>query len=270
MAIYRQVHQTFWTDTKVTDDFTPEDKYFYLYLMTNPHTNLCGCYELSMKTASDETGYTKDTIERLIHRFVDIHKVVLYSKDTKEVLIANWSKYNWTESPKFRIALLSDIEKVKNNDFKRFLTELYNGNDTVSIPYPYTTDTTVSVSVPDTVPDTVSINDNIPPTKVDISQIEDVLNLYRSHCPSLPDVRTINEKRKKSIVALLKTFSIEDIAEGFKKAEASDFCKGLKTDWRADFEVLINKNNMVKVLEGKYDNREKPQDQSRVNKFLNA
>lgn len=270
MAIYRQVHQTFWTDTKVTDDFTPEDKYFYLYLMTNPHTNLCGCYELSMKTASDETGYTKDTIERLIHRFVDIHKVVLYSKDTKEVLIANWSKYNWTESPKFRIALLSDIEKVKNNDFKRFLTELYNGNDTVSIPYTYTTDTTVSVSVPVSVPDTVSVNDNIPPTKEDISTAEDILNLYRLHCPSLPDVRSLNDKRKRLINGLIKAFSIQDIIEGFKKAEQSDFCKGLKGDWKADFEFLINKNNLVKVLEGKYDNREKPKEQSKINQILNA
>ena len=28
MASYRSVYTTFWTDTKVSDDFTPEDKYF--------------------------------------------------------------------------------------------------------------------------------------------------------------------------------------------------------------------------------------------------
>ena len=57
MAIYRNVRIGFWTDTKIVDDFTPEDKYFYLYLFTNPHTNLCGCYELSFKQASVELGY---------------------------------------------------------------------------------------------------------------------------------------------------------------------------------------------------------------------
>ena len=40
MAIYRNVQLSFWTDNKVEDDFTPEDKYFYLYLLTNPQTGL--------------------------------------------------------------------------------------------------------------------------------------------------------------------------------------------------------------------------------------
>ena len=84
---------------------------------------------------------------------------------------------------------------------------------------------------------------------------QDILDLYRLHCPSLPDVRVLNKKRKGLINGLLKTFSIDEVIEGFKKAEASDFCKG-KTGWKADFEFLINQNNMAKVLEGKYDNRD--------------
>jgi hypothetical protein len=40
MAIYRTIHISFWTDTKVAVDFTPKERYFYLYLLTNPHTNI--------------------------------------------------------------------------------------------------------------------------------------------------------------------------------------------------------------------------------------
>ena len=61
MAIYRNVQLSFWTDNKILDDFTPEDKYFYLYLLTNPHTNICGCYEISYKSMSDDTGYNNRT-----------------------------------------------------------------------------------------------------------------------------------------------------------------------------------------------------------------
>ena len=32
MARYRNVSTSFWEDNKVVDDFTPEDKYIYLYL----------------------------------------------------------------------------------------------------------------------------------------------------------------------------------------------------------------------------------------------
>ena len=165
MAIYRQVRQSFWTDAKVVDDFTPEDRYFYLYLMTNPHTNLCGCYELSFKCASDETGYTRETIERLIDRLEKVHNVIRYSKQTKELLIIKWSDYNWTKSPDFRKPLSKEIELVKNHDFKGFLIDLYEGNDTVSTPCRQSPETTVSVS------NTVSVSDkDISPLKKDISQ----------------------------------------------------------------------------------------------------
>lgn len=149
MAIYRNVHLSFWTDNKVTDDFTPEDKYFYLYLLTNPHTNLCGCYEFSFKQMSDETGYNKDTIIRLLDRFQNIHKVLMYSIDTKEVLLLNWGKYNWTKSEKLDKPIASQIEKVKSIDFKRVLIDLINERDTVSIPYAYPTDTTDTDTVTD-------------------------------------------------------------------------------------------------------------------------
>lgn len=143
MALSRNIQLSFWTDAKVIDDFTPEDRYFFLYLMTNPHTNLCGCYEISKKQMSDETGYTKETIEKLIKRMAEVHQVVRYSDTSKEMLIINWHKYNWTESSKLRIALEREIEMVKDAEFKRYLSELLNGNNTVSIPYAYTMDNSV-------------------------------------------------------------------------------------------------------------------------------
>lgn len=146
MAIYRTIQLSFWTDAKVVDDFTPEDRYFYLYLMTNPHTTLCGCYEVSIRQIADETGYSKDVVERLIDRMEKVHDVVRYDKTTKEILILNWHKYNWTKSPKLRPAIESSIDKVKNTDFINYLHNLLDGIDTVSIPYEYGSDTSVTVT----------------------------------------------------------------------------------------------------------------------------
>ena len=134
MAIYRNIQMSFWTDTKVADDFTPEDKYFYLYLFTNPHTNLAGCYEISIRQMSNETGYSKDTIERLIDRFRSVHNVIEYESTTKELLLINWHKYNWTKSRDFRKALEKEINSVKNPEFKGFLRGLYDDVDTVLRP----------------------------------------------------------------------------------------------------------------------------------------
>lgn len=157
VAIFRNVHVTFWTDAKVVDDFTPEDKYFYIYLLTNPHTNLCGCYEVSIKQMSDELGYNKETIEKLIDRFHKVHGVLDYNKQTKEMLIYNWSKYNWTKSPKLQAALSKEIPKVKSPAFSDYLNRVLSG-DTVSIRYPYGMDTPDSVTDTDT--DSISVSDN--------------------------------------------------------------------------------------------------------------
>ncbi len=156
MAIFRNIQMSFWTDSKVVDEFTPEDRYFYLYLLTNPHTNLCGCYEVSIKQMSDETGYTKEVIKLLLDRFEKSHNVIRYSNQTKEILLLNWNRFNWTKSPKFQKPLICQIENIKDLEFRNYLVDIFNSaSDTVSIPYPYPTDT---VSIPYEYPiDTVSI-----------------------------------------------------------------------------------------------------------------
>ena len=163
MAVYRQIYLSFWTDSKIDEDFTPEDKYFYLYLLTNPHTNLCGCYEVGTKQMARETGYNEDTVKHLIKRLETVHNVIRYCRDTKEILLINWWKHNWTESDR----LLKGVEKsaagVKCPAFKEYISALLNNEDpkdTLCIPYTDPMDTSVSVTVTDTVTDIESINNN--------------------------------------------------------------------------------------------------------------
>ena len=144
MALYRTICLSFWTDAKIVDDFTPEDKYFYLYLFTNPHTNLAGCYEVSLKQMVNETGYSKETIEKLIERFSRDHNVLRYSKDTKEILLLNWHKYNWTKSEKVISAITKEVNSIKDNNFRDYLLKILYEEDTLSIPYPYPMDTSVT------------------------------------------------------------------------------------------------------------------------------
>lgn len=151
MGIYRVVSQFFWTDSKIDDDFTPEDKYFYLYLLTNPHTNICGCYEISMKQMCRETGYNEDTINRLIKRMERQHDVIRYDAKTKEILIIKWGKYNWYESEKTKIGVKKIAKFIKSDKFRTFIEKAV---DTPSMGYAYPIDTSVSVSV--TVTDSVT------------------------------------------------------------------------------------------------------------------
>jgi hypothetical protein len=108
---------------------------------------------------ANETGYSIETIERLLDRFEKIHEVIVYSKETKEVLLLNWHKYNWTKSEKFRKPLLANINAVKNDSFRDYLTRLFNGEDDGYRIDTKCIDTTVTVTVTDTVSDTDTVTD---------------------------------------------------------------------------------------------------------------
>ena len=74
MAVFRQVYITFWQD-KFILNLTPEEKYFYIYLMTNSKTKQCGCYEIPKRLMMFETGYNDETIDKLVNRFIEYDKI---------------------------------------------------------------------------------------------------------------------------------------------------------------------------------------------------
>lgn len=112
MAIFRKVHVTFWRDEFV-ESLTPEQKFFYLYLLTNDRTTQCGIYEITIKQMCYDTGYNDDTIKKLIEYFIGTGKV-RYSSQTKEIALKNWVKYNDSSSPKVKSCIDNELKKVKN------------------------------------------------------------------------------------------------------------------------------------------------------------
>ena len=253
MAIYRNVSMTFWTDSKVVDEFTADDRYFYLYLFTNPHTNLCGCYEISVRQMSYETGLSAAKVRTLIKRMSDVHGVIRYCNETKELILVNWHKYNWTESEKFRKPLLKEINNIKCEAFKSYLLDVFKGEnpyaiDTVSIPYSYGSDTTVSVSVSDTVSDTVSITD----TDTDVNEIVNYLN---EMCGTAYKPGT--RKTKDQINARLKEgFTVDDFKTViYKKAKQwmndPKMCKYLRPEtlFSTKFESYLNEKTAPNLFE---------------------
>ena len=79
---------------------------------------------------------------------------------------------------------------------------------------------------------------------------------YNAICTSLPKVVRLTDKRRRAVRLIHdKGYTPEQLDEAFRRAQASSFCAGQNDrHWKADFDWLLNENNLVKVLEGKYDN----------------
>ncbi|AUM94637.1 TPA: DnaD domain protein [Clostridium botulinum] len=120
MAKYRQLYTEFWKDGFVVE-LEPEEKYFYLYLLTNANTSQCGIYELPKKIIENETGYNRETVDNLIKKFEE-YKKIIYSEETKEIIILNWFKYNEPNNINAIKCVNKELKKIKN---RNFVKELY-------------------------------------------------------------------------------------------------------------------------------------------------
>lgn len=116
MGIKRIVDTSFWTDGKV-DEFSPEDKYFMLYLLTNPFSTQLGIYEISIKQVAFQLGYSMDAVKVLIDRFENKYGVILFSQDTKEIAIKNFLRHSIIKGgAPVRDCLIKEMKTVKNKD----------------------------------------------------------------------------------------------------------------------------------------------------------
>lgn len=138
MGVKRIVNTDFWSDGMVIDCFSPEDKYFMLYLLTNPHTKQLGIYKLSKKQASFETGYSLDTIETLIVRFQNNYKIIIYSENTYEIALLNYLKHSILNGGKpVYDCIRKDLNDVRDkgliNDVYVHLEEYFNESSSVAM-----------------------------------------------------------------------------------------------------------------------------------------
>lgn len=116
MGIKRPVDTSFWTDGKV-DEFSPEDKYFMLYLMTGPLTTQLGIYGISVKQFAFHLGYSMDTVRVLLDRFEKKYGIIIYSSETSEIAIRNYLRHSIVKGGfPVRDCLIKEMAKVKNKE----------------------------------------------------------------------------------------------------------------------------------------------------------
>ncbi|MCB2295330.1 DnaD domain protein [Clostridium algoriphilum] len=121
MAKYRQLYTEFWSDSFILE-LTTEEKLFYLYLISNSKTTQCSIFELSNKIISIETGINIEIVEKLLIKFCEYNKI-LYCKDTKEIMVLNWMKYNIPNNINAIKCVRNELNKIK---CKTFLKILFN------------------------------------------------------------------------------------------------------------------------------------------------
>ena len=122
MVNFKQIDMRFWQNDFVLG-LTPEERYFYMYLVTNTMTTKCGIYKFNVKVAELETGYTAEVIEKLLESFESYGKISV-SKSTKEIMILNWFKHNFKNNKKTILEINKELKNIKNKEFIKLLYDI--------------------------------------------------------------------------------------------------------------------------------------------------
>ena len=280
--IYRIILTRMWGDEKFNrlSSPPPSGKYLWIFLLTGPFSNRIGLFRAGEMTLSEELGWDPKGFreafgEVLLEGLVKVSSE--YSKD-RLIFIPNFIKINppqnpnvikdwhreWNILPECELKLeawhhIKSIIEQKDKESKAWSKAFIETCRKPSIKASQKASTKPCHNhCPNQEQEQEQEQEQKKNTLVDSQNCEvDLPVLWKTHCPSLPQIRELTRKRKDKIKARLKEHP--DLAwwmHVFSLIEASDFCKGNgSTGWKATFDWIIeNSDNAVKVIEGKYSN----------------
>jgi len=135
MAIQRYISTSFWDDGWV-QSIDPSEKLMYLYLMTNPLTNIAGIYKITDKRIHHDTGFNIDMVHKLLGRFEKARKAY---RSEEYIIIPSWPKHQkWREKKTIETGIRKILAElpISIRDKAIKVGYLYP-IDTVPIAYPY-------------------------------------------------------------------------------------------------------------------------------------
>ena len=114
-----------WIDSDIwcdTEDLSDDEKIIYLYLLTNDQRNIAGYYKLNIRHMAFDLGITE---ARLMKTLVREQKYWIYDKETSQVLIPKFTKYNIVKSKQQIAAMNAELSKLKPCPLHRIFLESF-------------------------------------------------------------------------------------------------------------------------------------------------
>ena len=138
MSTQRYIDTSFWDDSWV-QELDPSEKLLYIYLLTNPLTNIAGVMELTVKRICFDTGFNSDTVTHILRKFEEAKKVYRFDN---YIIIRNFPKHQQLKSDNVIKGIAAILSKLPDK-LLCFLEEIdyqfdIKGTfDTLCIPYTY-------------------------------------------------------------------------------------------------------------------------------------
>lgn len=273
MREYGQIQCSFWTDPEILS-LGNDAKLLAAYLMTGPHSNGIGCYRLPFGYVEADFGWSSETVSKAFAELSEIG-FAMYCERSQFVFMPRFLKFNPISNANVATNREREFRVVpKNSSFYAALAQsLLTFGKHFANPFE-----TLLQTIAEGLDEGFTKQD---PTRTEPNREEqeregaaappacphqEIIELYHETLPALPRVKAWTDERQ----ALLRSRWREDPKRQdldwwrkfFGYVSQSDFLmgrakgRGDAPPFMADLEWLIRPKNFVKVIEGKYENRE--------------
>lgn len=192
----------------------------------------------SLRKLSERWGWSISKTKRFFEQLQD-EKMLSFKSDTKKTLVTieNWDLYQCSETE-----IVTPKENKSKTEEKQKETNKNDKNDKNEKENNISKDIYVS------------------------SGVDTVIKKWNEL--GLSKVVSIKNNRLKMLNARIKEFSLEEVVKAIEAIEDCNFLKGQNNrNWIIDIDWFLRPNNFVKVLEGKYLNKDKKQTKNAFDEF---
>jgi len=111
MGTHRYIATSFWDDEWV-QALDPSEKLLFLYLMTNPLTNIAGIYKITAKRMSFDTGFSPEALGGIFSKFEKAGKAYRMGE---YVVLPSWPKHQkWEENKKIKAGIANIVHSLSD------------------------------------------------------------------------------------------------------------------------------------------------------------
>ena len=282
MSRYRKVDVRLWVDAKFQklSRPNPSGQFLWLYLLTNPDTvNIPGLYRAGEAGMAEALGWPIKAFRQVVEeavgqgmlqvdwkaRVIWIPRAILYNKPESPNVVTGW-KVMLDEIPECK------LKDVAQKELRGFL--LAYGKAWVEA-----FDKAIGKIPPNQEQEQEQEQERKPlstpvdpPPQSEVSKVQNhktppeaLRTAWNLEAVKLPKCLGLSELRRRKSAARLSERTLEEWAALFRRMNATPFlCGENDRGWKSSFDWIIqSQDNAVKVLEGKYDKAETPDQKAR-------
>jgi hypothetical protein len=114
---FSKVYRNVWKSRKFRRLTNDDARLCYLYLLTNPHANSAGCYDMPEGYATADLEWSSERYHKAQLSLIEVG-LIAFDEADETVLITNWVKFNEPTNGRHAAGMLAQLDEVSSLKLK--------------------------------------------------------------------------------------------------------------------------------------------------------